>query len=280
MYFRFNLLNQPKLIHLLMLQKIFTNLNFKKYYKIQLLFWFNLIIFTSVNIYIYFLPKPSLSIFLSIFLLIIITLNLYYFTNLLHLASHNLLSKRLKLNSFYGNISAIFSGLTFAEFKTSHLLHHKNPTNPDKDPDHKISQSGSIFLLPFRVWLKDKYFFEQGFWKKNGLLKGYLLNRLTQLALILFIFWQGKGFIFSIFYLLPLFIIGFLNSLFLFYYPHYTNQFEQNLIQQKNLFAKLGVKCINLSRNFHSYHHHKINNLSFYFPVEFKFKEWLFKKIY
>jgi fatty acid desaturase len=259
-----------------MLQATFPNQNFKKYFKIQLLFWFNLFLFINVNIYIYFLSKSSFSIFTSAFLLIIITLNLYYFTNLLHLASHNLLSKKLKLNSFYGNVCAIFSGLTFAEFKTSHLLHHKNPTNPDKDPDHQISQSGSLFLLPFRVWLKDKYFFKEGLWKKTGLLKGYLLNRLVQLILILFIFLQDKGFIFSIFYLLPLFIIGFLNSLFLFYYPHYTNQFEQNLIQQKNLFAKFGVKCINLSRDFHNYHHFKINNLGFYFPVESKFKELLF----
>lgn len=244
---------------------------------IQILFWLNFCIFLAINLCIFFLSNfssPKLLIIFAPIFLIVLTTNLYYFTNLLHLASHNLIAKNSKLNSFYGNVSAIFCGLTFAEFKTSHLLHHKNPANPEKDPDHLVSQSGSVFTLPFRVWLKDKYFWQNGYWKKRNLWLGYLINRFLQLSLVILAIFLDKFNIFSFFYLLPLFFVGMLNSLFLFYYPHYSNQFEENLQDKNNFFSKFALSCIDLSRKYHNNHHLFINNLVFYFPVEIKLKDW------
>jgi hypothetical protein len=77
-----------------------------------------------------------------------------------------------------------------------------------------------------------------------------------------------------VFWLVPMYLVGFFNGLFLFYFPHYTTKLE-NTWRQKyatqtfnliNFLPKLGLNLIDISRIYHERHHDKVNDNRAYFP--------------
>lgn len=193
----------------------------------------------------------------------------HYFLNLVHIASHHLMSKNRIWNSFFGNIASIIGGVTFADFKTTHFLHHRNVSDEQKDPDHWITTSGNIFTIPFKIFYHDVYFWSRGLWKQNHAWRGYLVDRFTQVSLILAFQFSGKIDVWINFWLLPLLCVGFLNGLFLFYFPHYTTKIERSwrALEHKLFFQSMTLLAIDISRIYHEKHHDRINNNANYFPV-------------
>lgn len=354
---------------------------FTKYRFNQFLFSFNLLIFGFLWLFILtkFENFSLVGIFKFwgsfgeisnvLFLIILTSFNLHYFMNLVHLATHRLLSKSIFWNRLLGNISAILCGLTLADFASTHLLHHRNvPKNkekrigqnldsslnklqikskseaqselennkisqnnfqsqsgfqklikmangkwqneinvkqtqailqnsqsqakidlqnqmenspiqneknknkqnkileintkkksnkqnfkakfkyfdkfigffkakiiPDKfvdkkliltDPDEFISRSPHFLILPFLIFWHDFYFWTNGLWQ-NGFWRGYLLNRLVQVILVIIFWYFDKLNLWLVFWLLPIYLVGFANGMFLFYFPHYTTKWEE-----------------------------------------------------
>lgn len=213
---------------------------------------------------------------------------LHYHFNLVHLASHRLLSKNGKINSFLGNLVAIFGGITLADFQTTHFLHHQNPSNPTKDPDYNITQS-NFFILPFKIWYHDLYFWTQGLWLKHRNWLGYLVDRFFQVVLVSLFLFTGNINIWLWFWLLPVFLVGFFNGMFLFYFPHYTTKLEKiwrlelensreslNIPKQVKInLIKLILFLIDISRFYHEKHHDKVLENTAYYPLE----SYIIKKI-
>jgi len=214
--------------------------------------------------------------------------SLHYHFNLVHLASHRMLSKNGKLNSFLGNLAAIFGGVTLADFQTTHSLHHRNPSDSQKDPDYKITQS-NFFILPFKIWYHDIFFWSRGLWNKQRNWAGYLADRVVQILIIsAFIFTENLQ-VWLWLWLLPVFLVGFFNGMFLFYFPHHTTALEKKwrleLMQSSNNsgiipktrfnFIKLILLLIDISRFYHETHHDKVLENTAYYPLE----DYLIKKI-
>jgi fatty acid desaturase len=181
---------------------------------------------------------------------------LHYLSNILHIASHNGASKNRNLNQIIGWLCCAWVFVfTFADFCLTHKEHHKFQGDKQKDPDYKIIAGGSVFLLPFRiVWVKDATF-----WNYNKLRPQYLAQRFVQLIFlgVAFVFFR-ENFVFN--WVLPLLLVGFCNSLFLYFLPHYTNKF----------FAKLDFGIFGwltqIARVSHDLHHQKVSNNLVYYP--------------
>lgn len=198
-----------------------------------------------------------------------VALVIHYQYNTVHIASHNQMSKNRLWNNFLGNLASIISGATFAGFTTNHLLHHKNTNNPDHDPDYQISTKMPLFLIAFKIWYHDfSFFFRKLHLVRNNYV-GYFLNRAIQLALIIAIILSGNLFNFLIFWSLPVWLVGTMNGLFLFYFPHYTTKTVEywKLLKNPNWFQKLSLLLIEISKHYHTGHHQKISSNSNYYPI-------------
>jgi beta-carotene hydroxylase len=193
----------------------------------------------------------------------------HYLLNLVHIATHHLLGKNRYINSFLGNVASIIGGVTFADFKTTHFLHHRNVSDEQKDPDHWITTSGNVFTIPFKIFYHDYYFWSHGLWRKQGNWRGYLIDRMVQIGLVVWFQMSGNIAIWQNFWLLPLLFVGFLNGLFLFYFPHYTTKLERKWRGFENSLPhqKLALLTIDISRIYHEKHHDRIAENRNYFPV-------------
>jgi fatty acid desaturase len=262
-----------------------------KYRFNQLVFW---ACWVSLIAIIYF-SQQTLNLIQSMGLFIWSFLVLYYLCNLIHLASHNLLARNVKLNHFFGWFSALpIFVFTFIDFKITHLEHHKHQGDEKLDPDYRIVKTGPVWLLPLRIiFYKDiffiKYVKEK---KKSKMIWEYSIQRLLQSVYFGFIIYQCQllnNWTLFVFYILPLSIVGACNAAFLYYYPHYENAFERwcykfhetrkashskfNFINPALWMTSVFVWSVELSRAVHELHHKKPNGNLFYYP-EF----WLFRK--
>ncbi len=232
----------------------------------MLLFTVN--IFFYYSIYSFLSTNPSIRLEFSIVFFFLVALCQHFFLNLVHICTHRRGSKNLFFNNAIGSLSAFLTGFTFADFSTTHLLHHKWTSNPIKDPDYFITTFGPVFTIPFKIFYHDYYFWTKGLWKNNKWIN-YLLTRSLQILAVVLITISGNINILMYFWLLPLLLVGFLNGFFLFYFPHYTTKYEE-LIRQKNtnsIHEKIFLYFIDMSRTYHEDHH--INTIEFknYFPV-------------
>lgn len=193
---------------------------------------------------------------------------IHYLLNLVHLGSHYLISRNRLINSFFGNVAAILGGVTFADFRATHALHHRSPSDPSKDPDHYITNSGNMFSIPFKIFYHDVYFWKNGLWKK-GNWKGYIIDRCVQICLVFILSVTGTLWIWINFWLVPVFLVGLLNGMFLFYFPHYTTRLERNWRAKSSphLFAQFSLLAIDISRYYHEKHHDRVSENKNYFPV-------------
>jgi fatty acid desaturase len=262
-----------------------------KYRFNQTVFW---ICWTNLIAIIYF-SQQTLNFIQSTGLFLWSFLVLYYLCNLIHLASHNLLARNVKLNHIFGWLSALpIFVFTFIDFKITHLEHHKHQGDQDLDPDYRIVKTGPVYLLPLRIiFYKDIFFWKYASEKKKPqMLWEYTIQRVFQAAYFGFIIYQNQMFhnwSLFIFYIIPLSIVGACNAAFLYYYPHYQNAFEHwcytfhkarkgskskfNLFNPAFWLTSTFVWSVELSRAVHELHHKKPNGNIFYYP-EF----WLFKK--
>lgn len=187
-------------------------------------------------------------------------IGLHYLFTIVHQSSHNLLAKDTRLNHIFGFLACILTGITFADFQYTHTMHHKHIGNPQEDPDHKISGSGPILLIPFKIFYHDYYFWlncESRFMKFS-----YLLQRGLQITIIMVLF-LDKSWMFINFWLIPMGIIGIANALFLFYFPHYKHPIETTFLNVGPI-----KSSIEISRTYHHKHHDDPSNNLNFFPFE------------
>ncbi len=211
---------------------------------------------------------------------------LHYLLNITHIASHNQMSRSFLLNKFLGNIAAIFGGLTLADFTATHLVHHLNPADKNKDPDYPITKLKSgktnFLSIPFKIWMHDMYFWQSNLWKKRNAWVGYLINRIAQIAMVVAFSLSGNINIWSWFWLLPVLLVGYFNGMFLFYFPHFTTNWEnaarRNLITHKSIgiISSVCLKLIDISRIYHEFHHNNITENTNYYPLE----SYIWKSMY
>jgi fatty acid desaturase len=238
-----------------------------KYRFNQLLCIVNIAIITSLFT---LLIREKLPTYALVLVFIAIGFCQHYFLNIVHIASHFGMSKVWRVNSLYGNIAAIFGGVTFADFRTTHMLHHKNVHNlPENDPDHWITTSGPVWTIPFKIFYHDVYFWRNSLWKQRGAWRGYIINRSVQVGFVASFSYYNMLEVWQYFWLLPLLIVGFLNGLFLFYFPHYSTKLEHKWREaaKKNAFQQLVLTAIDISRYFHEKHHDSVQQNTNYFPV-------------
>jgi fatty acid desaturase len=193
--------------------------------------------------------------------------------NVVHLASHSLLGKKFWVNRCYGNIAAFFGGITFSDFYTTHLLHHAHQGDSEKDPDHWITRSGSIWTIPLKIMYHDVWFWKHHLNERKHLGKDYLATRALQVLTVLAFLLTGNIAIFLLFWLLPMGIVGLMNGLFLFYYPHYSTHLEQSIKENSNpnLFGKGLLEAIDISRISHEVHHDRVRSNEVYYPLSWAF---------
>jgi beta-carotene hydroxylase len=203
------------------------------------------------------------------FLLPVLAFFLHYQYNIVHIASHGQVSRNRILNSFIGNFAAIIGATTLASFTANHLEHHKDPTNPKVDPDDAIVSETHLLLIPFKILYQDMFFWRSRLWRKRGLWKGYMLDRAIQILILLILFFSGSMSYFLIFWALPVWLLGTLNGLFLFYFPHYSTKRVDNWenLKKPNLLVQLLLGLIFISRFYHTKHHLKPSQNSNYYPV-------------
>lgn len=185
---------------------------------------------------------------------------LHYMFTTVHQSSHGLLSKNKYINYCFGFISTLLAGITFADFKFTHDLHHKHIGNKNRDPDHMISGSGPILLIPFKIFYHDYYFIKNN--KSIFEYISYFFERIIQISIVLLLF-LDKPFLFSTFWLVPMLVIGVMNALFLFYFPHYKHWIEST----KYNFSPL-KSSIQMSREYHHKHHDDPSLNSNFYPFE------------
>jgi fatty acid desaturase len=256
-----------------------------KYSFNQAIFWLNTIVF-GFNLYFLSTEKSWIWVILQF---IVSTICLHYFCNLSHLASHQMLSRNKKINHIFGWFSSLpVLVFSFIDFKITHQQHHIHTTNEVLDPDYRITH-GSVILIPFKMIIyKDGYFLKRAFLKKKfGQLFEYLFQRVIQLGIFAYILYLSVNRInvdLAIFYIIPLLIVGILNGIFLYYYPHYQNKIEfwaRKHFDHQNKFSPFFwvgffvTWCIDLSRIAHQDHHDKISFNEPYYP-EF----WLWKNTF
>jgi fatty acid desaturase len=255
-------------------QIIFTKYNFNKLVFFVANFSLVAIFFALLN--------WELNLFQQLFLASLIVLCLHYNLNILHQASHRLLSKNKNINDLFGNLSAIVGGVTFPAFQSTHFIHHKNPSDPKQDPDYAITNSKSFFFLPFKIWYHDKFYWQHGLWKKHFPAWQYFADRLAQISIVAAFYFTGNLQVWLYFWLLPVYLVGFLNGMFLFYFPHYTTALENMWRAQlhlpgqyQNLLQKLSLFFIDISRYYHERHHDKVMENQNFYPLE----KYLYDKV-
>lgn len=242
-----------------------------KYRLNQLVFLLNLMLFFSSQIWLY--SQRSLAGWYTLPLLFLTAINLHYFLNTLHLATHNLLSKKRWLNNLYGRASAILGGLNYAEFSKTHLQHHVNPGDEEKDPDYLLTRFGRIITLPFRIWVKDIYFWKNANLSTPDYRKMYIQDRIIQIVSLILILSFGNIFFFFTYWSLPALLVGLSYGFYLFYFPHYISKWEKyvrsakTLKNENNLVNNSVILTIDLARYYHTQHHFKVQNNSNYYPV-------------
>ncbi len=243
---------------------MFRQINLTKYTFNQLLF-----VFSQLNLFLSFWLLWNFEFSLWQYALFVCwnILILHYHLNLVHIASHRILSKNKSLNSILGNLAAIFGGVTFADFSSTHKEHHRFVSDPHKDPDYDITVNTNFFLIPFKIWYHDRFFWQNDLWRQDRSWIGYLVDRVAQVLIVSGFYFSGKLSIWLYFWLLPIYFVGFLNGLFLFYFPHYTTKFENYWRKNPSLITKILVLPIDISRYFHAKHHDRINLNTYYFPV-------------
>ena len=192
---------------------------------------------------------------------------LHYLLNLVHIGSHNLLSKRRSWNSFLGNVAGFFGGVTFADFRLTHLRHHRYLDDPQEDPDYFITNSGPWFTIPFKIFYHDVFFFRRGLYKSQHSWRGYLLTRLAQAATVSLLVLLGLKSVWISLWLLPMLLLGLANGLFLFYFPHYIPKLETRWRARPSLWNYPARTLIDVSRVFHERHHDSIQTNLNYFPL-------------
>jgi beta-carotene hydroxylase len=193
---------------------------------------------------------------------------LNYLVNCVHQSSHFLLSKKTIWNRVLGHVASIFSGFTWSHFLTTHLEHHKHVGNDNLDPDYPIANSGNFFLIPFLIWRMDWLFFSFNLHSKKTYLADYIFDRMVQLLFVAIVIRLGYWDNFAYFWIIPMFVVGFLYGQYLFYWPHYSNQFEIWCRRQRWFLPQLYAGTIELARIFHAMHHDKVTNNTAYFPLE------------
>ncbi len=193
---------------------------------------------------------------------------LNYLLNAVHQSSHFLLSKKTWLNRVLGHIAAIFSGFTWSHFLATHLEHHKHLGKDDLDPDFSIANSGNFLVIPFLIWQLDWQFFSRKFYLRRDYWKDYIFDRLFQVLIIVLAINAGYWNTLAYYWIIPMWIVGFLYGQYLFYWPHYSNNLEQWSRKQSNFFSKLYIWSIDLCRTFHALHHDKVSGNMAYFPLE------------
>jgi beta-carotene hydroxylase len=218
------------------------------------------------------------------FLIIFNSLILHSHFNSLHQSSHHQLFKNPSLNWLLGNYLAFFCGLTFADFTSTHLQHHKYVNNPDKDPDHLISYnmgSGINFLFtPFKIFYHDFWFLRGELTAQTNLisifqnqrLASYFLTRFLQIMLVSTLFLFGFGNLWLLYWAIPMYIVGFFNGLFLFYLPHYQLSDDKKWLKNLGVFSKFFLFCAKIARTSHHKHHQKVNYVLAYYPT----LDWLY----
>ncbi|NJL97278.1 hypothetical protein HC864_05785 [Candidatus Gracilibacteria bacterium] len=218
--------------------------------------------------YYYLLINFELNRFTKVILFFAIAISQHYFLNLVHITSHKIASSNKYLNSLIGFVASIFGGVTFADFQTTHMLHHQNTSNPTKDPDHFITTFGPIYLIPFKIFYHDVYFWTKSLWKKNRWID-YILVRVIQIAIVCGFYLTNNLNIWLHFWLVPVFLVGTLNGFFLFYFPHFTTMTEKKWRKQKNQnqIQKIFLTSIDISRTYHEDHHQNIKTFKNYFPI-------------
>ncbi len=247
--------------------------NFKYYFN-PLLFLIVIILF-CLNFYF---NRFSTQFSISTFLISLVTL--HYLCNLVHIASHNSITKKRWLNDVISRICCIPAlAFTHIDFKITHLEHHKHTKDPVLDPDWKITNTGSVFLLPFRiVFYKDIFFWKFCLTRKKfDYIKEYVRDRTLQILTVFLVF-TNFDFAFRFYWILPLFIVGILNAAFLYFYPHYEDRFERFLRSSNRFVAWRPVQTIYLfvvdvSRELHRQHHLKPTKNYYYFP-----EVWIFDR--
>ncbi len=197
----------------------------------------------------------------------LVVISLHYVLNLVHIGTHNLLSKNRRINSILSNVAAFFGGITFAAFRTTHLLHHRFTSEEDKDPDLYITKSGPIWSIPFKILYHDVFFWRQGLWKQNSGWQSYLITRILQITLISTLFFSSYRLIWVYYWLVPMLILGLLNGMFLFYFPHYSTKLERKWRAKPTPYNYIPRTLIDISRIYHERHHDKINNNQNYYPI-------------
>ncbi len=198
--------------------------------------------------------------YLNIFFWIVILINMHYMFTTVHQASHGLLSKNRFINYCYGFMASLFTGITFADFKFTHDLHHIHIGTPELDPDHKISGYGPVLLIPFKIFYHDYYFLKHN--KKLLQFFSYFLQRVLQIIIIITLFIDNI-FLFTSFWLAQMLVIGIMNALFLFYFPHYTHWIERTKLNIRPL-----QSSIKMSRDYHHMHHDNPSANNSFFPFE------------
>lgn len=192
----------------------------------------------------------------------------HYMLNLVHIASHRGISKSLWLNDLLGNMVAILSGVTLPVFRTTHNLHHSNPNNPTKDPDHFISTKGGLWWISVRVIYHDYYFFKNKLYKPKGYLTTYFFDRLIQFILVSLFALNGKFLVWQNFWLPSMLIIGTLYGFFQFYFPHFSTEIvdKWKTLKNPNFIQRFVLFLVNFSNYYHFKHHQQITNNLHYFP--------------
>jgi fatty acid desaturase len=208
-------------------------------------------------------------------LVLLATTNLHHLLNLVHIGTHMMIDKNRKINSIYGNLSGFFGGVTFADFRTTHLLHHRFLSDPQRDPDHFITTSGPWFTIPFKIFYHDIYFWRNNLWRQQNSWLSYLITRFFQILIISLIIVLGYKQIWIYLWLIPMLILGLLNGLFLFYLPHHAPKIEQKWQKNPNIFNLLPRLAIYISRSYHEKHHDNIRENHNYYPIFSSIKSFL-----
>lgn len=167
-----------------------------------------------------------------------------------------------QLNTVIGTVCAVFGGMTFYSFQKTHLKHHqyylrrdlleypeqlkeqlynsdrsadnqpndkKNTSSNLEDPDKKLLVYGP-FITPFLIFSHDFSFFALR--PKMSEILNYTFSRIFQVGLMIWLLNEYPLEVIIRTILLPLLIVGYLNSFFLFYFPHYTPKWERILRQK------------------------------------------------
>ena len=195
------------------------------------------------------------------------TAALHYLLNLVHIGSHNLLSRKRSWNSLLGNIAGFFGGVTFADFRLTHLRHHRYLDDPREDPDYFITNSGPWFTIPFKIFYHDVFFFRRGLYRSQQSWRGYVLTRLAQVLTVSLLLALGLKSAWITLWLTPMLLLGLCNGLFLFYFPHYIPRVEKQWRTKPRFWNAPARILIDISRVFHERHHDRIQNNLNYYPL-------------